>query len=174
MGRIGLIRQIIILAVVVGIRLWVRQDWVGNLVLMTGWVIGYALSEVDQLFYVAMCNPQELTCQRIRSEVSHHNFKNAWGLLNETRFERNRLPIHNVLTGVVVAVMGVWIVGSAGSLLASGVVVGLGTKLFVEFLFGDKKNWFWIFTREFSIGEIRVIGGIWGLLVLISLIGLVR
>ncbi len=174
MGRIGLIGQIVILAVVVGIRLWVRQDWVGNLVLVAGWVIGYALSEIDQLFYVAMCNPQELTCQRIRSEISQRNFKNAWGLLQETRFERNKLPIHNVLTGVVVAVLGVWIVSSVGSALASGVVVGLGTKLFVEFLFGDKKNWFWIFAREFDIREVRVVGGVWGLLVLISLIELVR
>ncbi len=142
--------------------------------LVVGWAIGHVLAEVDQLFYVAMCNPQELTCQRIRSEISQRNFKNAWGLLQETRFERNKLPIHNVLTGVVVAVLGVWIVSSVGSALASGVVIGLGVRLFVEFLFGDKKKWFWIFAREFSIGEIRVIGGIWGLLLLTSLVGLVR
>lgn len=159
---------------IVALGFFLKRNWLGSVLLGVGWIIGDVLSEIDQLFYVVMCNPQELTCQRIRSEVSHRNFKNAWGLLNETRFERNRLPIHNVLTGVVVAVMGVWIVSSAGSILASGVVVGLGVKLFVEFLFGDKKNWFWIFAREFSIGEVRVVGGVWGLLLLISLIGLVR
>ena len=163
---------------VVFIRLMSRMGQMGliwgEVWLVVGWVIGDLMSEIDQLFYVAMCNPQELTCQRIRFEVSHRNFKNAWGLLQETRFERNRLPIHNVLTGVVVAVMGVWIVSSAGSALAFGVVVGLGIKLFVEFLFGDKKNWFWVFAREFTVGEVRVVGGIWGLLVLISLIGLIR
>lgn len=159
---------------IVALSFFLKRNWLGSLLLGVGWIIGDLMSEIDQLFYVAMCNPQELTCQRVRSEIEKREWRNAWGILKSTTGERTRLPIHNMLTAMVVAVLGVWIVSSAGSILASGVVVGLGTKLFVEFLFGDKKSWFWIFTREFSIGEIRVVGGVWGLLLLISLIGLVR
>ncbi len=145
-----------------------------NLWLVAGGVVGGALAEADHLFYIAVCNPQELTCQRVRQELGARNWRSAWDLLRRTAGERTKLPIHNILTGLVVAVLGLWVVSSAGSLLASGVVVGLGVRLFTEFLSGDKKNWFWVFAREFSVGEIRVIGGIWGLLLLISLIGLVR
>lgn len=166
--------RILVIVGVVGVRLLFRQDWLGNALLVVGWLVGYALAEADQLFYVVVCNPQELTCQRVRHEIDTRNWRNAWGILKSTVAERTRLPIHNILTAMVVAVLGVWVVSSAGSVLASGVVVGLGVRLFTEFLAGDKKSWFWVFAREFSIEEVRVVGGVWGLLLLISLVGLVR
>lgn len=144
--------------------------------LVVGGIIGSALAEADHLFYVVMCNPLELSCQRIRQKLEVRNWKEAWELIKATSGERTRLPVHNILTALVVAVLGVWVVSSGGSLLASGVVVGLGVRLFSEFLSSgeNKKNWFWIFAREFSIGEMRVMGGIWGALLLISLAGLIR
>ena len=166
--------RVLVIAVVVAVRVWFKQDWLGSLWLVAGWVVGYVLAEADHLFYVAVCNPQELTCQRVRREVQNKNWKNAWGILRSTSGERTRLPIHNILTGLVVAVLGLWVVSSVGSALASGVVVGLGVRLFTDFLSGDKKNWFWVFAREFGKSEINIIGGIWGLLLLVSLVGLVR
>ena len=175
MGRVGLIGRMSVLVGVVGLRLVMKQDWVGSLWLVAGWIVGYALAEADHLFYVAVCNPQELTCQRVRHEIlDTRNWRNAWGILKATSEERTRLPIHNVLTGVIVAVLGLWVVSSGGSLLASGVVVGLGVRLFTEFLSGEKKNWCCVFAREFSSGEVWVVGGIWGVLQLISVVGLVR
>ena len=79
-----------------------------------------------------------------------------------------------MLTGLIVAVLGWWVVNSVGSMLAAGVVVGLGVRLFTEFLAGNKKSWFWVFAREFSVGEVWVVGGVWGVLQLISVVGLVR
>lgn len=169
-----LMLRVFIIAILVGVRVWFKQDWLGSLLLVIGWVIGNLLAEADHVFYVAVCNPQELTCQRVRREVQNKNWKNAWGILKSTSGERTRLPIHNILTGLVVAVLGLWVVSSVGSLLASGVVVGLGIRLFSEFLSGDKKSWFWIFAREFGTNEINIIGGVWGLLLVVSLIGLVR
>jgi len=175
MGRIGLVVQILVLALVVGLRLWVRQDWVGSALLALGWILGNLLAELDHVSYVIVCNPQELTCQRVRHEILEtRNLRNAWGILQSTKGERTRLPIHNILTAVVVAVLGLWVVSSVGSVLASGVVVGLGVRLFSEFLSGPRENWFWLFAREFGMGEIRVVGGVWGLLLAISLVGLVR
>ena len=62
------------------------------------------------------------------------------GILKSTTAERTRLPVHNILTAMVVAVLGVWVVSSAGSMLASGVVVGLGVRLFTEFLAGGQEK----------------------------------
>ncbi|KKU28753.1 MAG: hypothetical protein UX80_C0024G0024 [Candidatus Amesbacteria bacterium GW2011_GWA2_47_11b] len=166
MGQIGLIGQIVLM---IGIAGWTRSWW-----LAVGWIIGYALAEADHLFYVAVCNPQELTCQRVRQELGARSWKSAWELLRRTAGERTRLPIHNVLTGLIVAVLGWWVVNSVGSMLAAGVVVGLGVRLFTEFLAGNKKSWFWVFAREFSVGEVWVVGGVWGVLQLISVVGLVR
>ena len=169
------IARILIVAAIVAIRLIGRIGQIGdNIWLVAGWIIGYALAEADHLFYVAVCNPQELACQRIRTKLETRNWRDAWALMRETAGERTRLPIHNVLTGVIVAGLGIWVVSSGGSLLASGVVVGLGVRLFTDFLSGGKKNWFWIFAREFSVGEVWVVGGVWGVLQLISVVGLVR
>ena len=170
MSRIGLIGQIVVLATVLG----ARGQGLSSVWLMVGWVIGYALAEADHLFYVAMCNPQELSCQRIRQKLEIRSWKEAWELIKATSGERTRLPVHNILTGLVVTVLGLWIVSSVGSMLAAGVVVGLGVRLFTEFLTGDKKKWFWVFAREFSVGEVGGVGGGWGVLLAISLIGLVR
>ena len=173
--RIG--REIGVVGLVVAARLVFKQDWVGSALLALGWILGNLLAELDHVSYVIVCNPQELTCQRVRHEILEtKNWRNAWGILQSTKGERTRLPIRNILTALIVAVLGMWVVSSVGSMLASGVVVGLGVRLFTEFLSSaeDKKNWFWVFAREFSIGEVRVIGGVWGLLLVISLVGLVR
>ncbi len=163
-----------VVGLVVAVKLLFRQDWVGSTFLLLGWILGNLLAELDHVSYVIVCNPQELTCQRVRQELGVRSWKSAWELLRRTAGERTRLPIHNILTGLVVAVLGVWIVSSAGNVLTLGVVVGLGVRLFTDFWSSNKKDWFWMFAREFSIGEIRVIGGIWGLLLLISLVGLIR
>lgn len=161
--------------VIIALSFFLKRNWLGSLLLGLGWIIGDLMSEIDQLFYVAMCNPQELTCQRIRSEVSHRNFKNAWGLLNETRFERNRLPVHNVLTGVVVALMGLWFVSSSGGVLAIGVVAGLSVKLLVEFWQAkDWHKWYWLFAREFAESEHKAVKYVWTGLVVLQLVGLLR
>lgn len=175
LGFMAWIARISAIVVIVGMRLLFKHDWLGSAFLAVGWMIGYVLAEADHLFYIAMCNPQELTCQRVRHEVLEtKNWRGAWGILQSTKGERTKLPVHNVLTAVIVAVLGIWVVSSAGSLLASGVVVGLGVRLFTEFLSGDKNKWFWVFAREFSVEEIRAIGGVWGLLLVISLVGLMR
>ncbi len=167
--------RIAIVAIVVVLRLVINQDWIGNLLLVFGWIIGYALVEADHWFYVVVCNPQELTCQRIRSEVAQKNWRNAWGLLQETAASRNRLPIHNILTAFIVTVMAIWLVSSQGNLLAAGVVTGLAIRLFTEFLSDTNySRWYWLFSREFNPLENKVIKYVWGALLLVNLLFLVR
>lgn len=176
------VRSLIVLALMV-IRItkdylaggWGTVGWEVNLWLVLGWTGGYWLSDVDDLFYVYLCNPQELTCQRIRLEVQRKDWRNAWGLLAATRLERLRLPVHNVLTGLVVAVMGLWMVTSGGSVFASGVVLGLGVRLFIGILIDTNyKRWYWVFARDFAEHEHRVVVGIWGLLLALQAVFLLR
>jgi hypothetical protein len=169
------IARIGIVALVVVLRLLLREDWMGNLLLVLGWILGYALVEADHLFYVAVCNPQELTCQRIRHEMAQKNWRNAWGLLQETADQRNRLPVHNILTAFILTVMGIWLVTSGGNLLAVGIVTGLAIRLFSEFVADPNyPRWYWLFSRDFNPGENKLMKYLWGSLLLLELLFLVR
>jgi hypothetical protein len=138
--------------VMAGIGNW---RWWEEIWLVLGWMVGWLLAEIDDVLYVAMGNPQELTSQRVKKELTAGNFIGAWNLLQATRGERtSRMPVRNALTLLVMAIIGVWIVTSNGSPLGSGVVLGLSTRLLTEFLAEkDKNKWFWIFSREFSRNE---------------------
>lgn len=164
-----------IIVLVVGIRVILHQDYLGNALLVGGWILGYVLAEADDWFYVAVCNPQELSCQRIRHEVSVRNWRNAWGLLKSTTGERQKLPIHNVVTAAVVTAAGVWLVTSGGNTLAQGLVIGLEIRLFLD-LMSDANfgRWYWVFSRQFSPTENKTIKILWGILLSIQLLFLVR
>lgn len=137
--------------IVGGIFYW---RWGDDILVVAGWIIGWLLADLDDIFYVMVCNPQELTCQRVKGLLAGKNYKEAWKLLRETRGERNQLPVRNVLTGTIVMILGIWIVTSNGSALGSGVVLGLGVRLLAELLAErDWKKWYWIFAREFSQSE---------------------
>jgi hypothetical protein len=125
-----------------------------DLSLLAGWILGWLLAEADHVLYATMCNPQELTCQRVRAEMGKKDWRRAWQLLQETKFERTKLPVRNVLTGFVMTGLGIWVVTSSGSLLAAGLVFGFGIRLFSELLTDtDYKKWYWVFAREFSESE---------------------
>lgn len=165
----------IVLGLVLVVRFVTGLNYVGNILLAVGWGIGYLLAEADHFFYVLVCNPQELSCQRVRSEIDKRQWKNAWGLLQKTAGERIRMPIHNVLTGLIVVVMAIWIVTSSGSLLASGVAVGLSVRLLIEFWqVGDFRKWYWLFAREFSVNENKIVKWVWSGLTILCCIFLLR
>lgn len=164
-----------IIVLVVGLRLVIRQDWISNLLLVLGWGVGYILAGADHWLYVAVCNPQELSCQRIRHEINQKNWRNAWGLLQSTTAERTNLPVHNILTAFVVATLGIWMVTSSGSPVAVGIVLGLQIKLLSEFMMdGNANRWFWMFSREFSAKEHQIAKVVWSILLLIQLVVIVR
>lgn len=148
-----------------------RPSWL----LGIGLIIGYFLAELDHVFYAFVCNPHELTCQRVKSHISQNNWKAAWFLLQETMGERTNLSIHNVVTGLLLAVLGIWIVSSSGSLLASGAIVGLGFRLLTQLIWEKNYNkWYWLFKRKFSNVENRTVQIVWAALLLLQLSSLIR
>ncbi len=165
----------VVLGLVLVVRFVTGLNYVGNILLAGGWVIGYYLADIDHLFYALVCNPQELSCMRVKNELANHRWRSAWQMLRSTVGERTRMPIHNVLTGLIVAVMGVWIVTSAGSLIASGVAVGLSVRLLIEFWqAGDYRKWYWLFAREFSVNEDKIVKWVWTGITIICCIFLLR
>lgn len=169
-----LVRFIVVLGVV-GVRLIWHQNWIGETFLVLGWLGGYMLGELDQLFYVAVCGPQELSCQRVRTEFMHKNWRGGWQLLRQTAGERTRLPMHNILTAGVVTILGLWLVTSNGNLFAIGVVTGLAIRLFSEFIADPNYGkWYWLIAREFSSRENRIVTYVWGGLLALHLFWVIR
>ncbi len=141
--------------------------WWGDLLLVVGWIIGWFLAEADHLFYATMCNPHELTCQRVRTEIGNKNWRNAWGILKQTESERTRLPIRNILTAFVMTGVGLWLVTSGASLLAAGTCFGFSIRLFSEILSdNDHQKWYWLFARKFEEVEHRGLMIAWGLILI--------
>ena len=154
-------------------------DWlsivVDKLFFVVGWGIGYLLAEADDMFYATVCSPQELTCQRVKSEMTQRNWKNAWGILKSTKGERTKLPIKNMLTAYVIAIVGVWVATSSRSVLAGGIVLSLGVRLFIDAIKErDFTKWYWVFARPFSMKEHRILMGVWGLLLAVQFFVLLR
>lgn len=128
----------------------------GEGLLALGWILGQILVELDHVFYAGVCNPQELTCQRVKKEVEAKNWKKAWQILQETKGEREKMPVRNMLTVAVILGMGIWIISSNPSFLAMGVLLGMTTRLLGEILAEKNyKKWYWLFAREFNETEHR-------------------
>lgn len=155
---------IAILIVIVIVRRSLGDIWLG-----VGWILGYFASELDQIFYATVCNPHELSCQRVQSEIAKRDWKNAWRMLQDSKSERSKLPIHNIVTGLVLGVLGVWLVTSSLSLLASGLVIALGIKLFLDFVLDKNQiDWYWLLSKPLRLKEI------WVAIIVLQLFLLVR
>lgn len=148
---IVLLRLVLNLA---GVGDW--RFWLGLALLVVGWVIGWWLCEIDHVMYAYACDPNSPTCSMVRTYIKNRQWRAAWEALEKTSGERFKLPIRNILTMLVVAGVGVWVVTSSGSLLGSGVVLGLGGRLLLELAMEvDYKKWYWVFARQFALVEHR-------------------
>ena len=136
--------------------------WWTDFLLVVGWLIGWGLAELDHLFYALVCDPKEVSCQRVKREIDLKRWKSAWGILESTKGERQRLPVRNVLTVAVLAVTGIWMASSSASFVGLGTVLGLSGRLFMEAMAEKKyQKWYWVFKREFSLTEHRLFMVVW-------------
>ena len=123
---------------------WLDYAW-----LITGWILGWLLVEANK--YAV-------------------NIKGVEAFLTE--WER---AIRNVVTGLVLAILGVWVASSSNSLLAGGLVFGMGMRLWSEYFYsGEWKKWYWIIAREISETEHKIFTAVWGFILLIEWLILVR
>ena len=135
--------------------------------LLVGWILGWLLADSDHWFYALVCNPHELSCQRVKGELGKKDLKNAWAILVETAHERTQLPIRNVLTAFVMTGVGVWLTMSYGSLIAVGLCLGFAVRLFSEVLAEpDYQKWYWVFSRKFAASEHKGLMIGWGIVLI--------
>ena len=170
--RLGIFIGLIVIRIVLGIRNTTLANLLlQNLVLTIGLGIGFVMPELDHWLYALMCNPQELACMRVKGEMAAGRFRSAWTMLQETKGERTKLPVHNALTGLIVAVMGLWLVTSLGNLLAEGLVFGLSINLLSDYWWdADHAKWYWLIARPITATEDKIVKWVWTGLVVIQLL----
>jgi hypothetical protein len=173
---------VIPILVIAAIRLYnhytgglLSRIWFDDLLLVAGWVMGWFLAEADYWFYALVSNPQEMTSQKVRQELKNRSWKKAWEILSNTKNELTELPIRNVLTAFVITGVGMWVISSSSSMLASGLCLGFSIKLFSEMVVDKNyKSWYWLFAREFTESENRGLLVAWGAVLLWQLSILMR
>lgn len=99
--------------------------WVGG-------VLGSIIPELDQLLYIFLINPQELSSQRVIYLIKNRNFTGALRLIIETKSERHNLIFHSDTFLVVSGILFIWILSSSGSILGFGIVLGLLLDLLLD------------------------------------------
>lgn len=130
------------------------QLWIVDIVLLLGWAIGCVLAESDKVFYLGMCKPEDPKCLMVKTYLKNKQWKAAWQSLKQVDVEGQKFPIKNILTTIVIAGLGIWVISSSGSSLGAGVVYGLYTQLILGLITDkNRKNWFWVIAREFSANE---------------------
>lgn len=158
-----------ILGLVVLIKILGGKFGVESILLGIGWGLGFILADLDHLLYILVTNAHELTSLRIKQMFTNRDWKAIWQEIENTKSERMQMAVHNVVTGLVLSGVGLWLVTSSGSLLASGLVVSLGIKLFIEFAVDrDSGKWYWLLPRPMRLKEV------WAALLALQLLLLVR
>ncbi|HJZ06176.1 hypothetical protein A2634_01890 [Candidatus Amesbacteria bacterium RIFCSPHIGHO2_01_FULL_48_32] len=136
--------------------------FLNNLVLFVGWAIGYFLSDLDDWYYALITRPHELDSQRVVGLLKTGKWREAREMVMVTRSSREKLPVHNILTGLVVGIVGWWVISSSGSFLGAGVVLGLSVRLWIGLVHEtDYQKWYWVFARKFTATENRIVVWMW-------------
>jgi hypothetical protein len=140
---------------------------------MTGGLLGVGLSVVDRLLYVYWLQPQEHLSIHIQSLVKQKRFGDALVVLWYRQDEQKRLIGRGILFLVTWVPVTYYVMSSSGSVIATGMVMGLGLSLVWEMVSLWHKpsqlqqRFFWQLKRDFTLKEMRI--GLGGFIALFGL-----
>lgn len=162
-------------AVVVGWRAFAVAGWqfvVGNIV-----AVGLLL--VDKIVYAWWLYPFEQSSIQIQYWMRKKDLKAVLGLLVHGRLNQHKLMLKSVGFAVIWVLLAIFVASSTGSVVAMGIVMGLGFDLAWSIV-RDWKNpavlgaWYcWQIKRAMSEKEVRWCGGIFVMLWLLFVVRLV-
>jgi len=145
--------------------------------LWMGGLLGLAFVYVDRLLHVYMTRPQEQLSLYVKHFIQQKNYRQALQLLAQRGDEQRFLMIRSVIFMIAFAPLAFYVITSTGSLIAVGMIMGIGLYLLYELLSHLKdleklKLWlFWPIKRAVTDTETQVaVYGFAFLFVLLSLL----
>jgi hypothetical protein len=110
-----------------------RWHWHWDLIgLWLGGLIGSFLLEVDELLYVFVIYPQELTSMRVKRLLQERRFKDACVLFLDTQEERTKLVFRSALFQSFFYVFCFFVLTSTEGLFGAGLVMAMALQLVRE------------------------------------------
>ncbi len=121
-----------------------RTDWMVDLMLLAGWVLGLLIVDIEKY--------------PLQKYIKGLNINPA------------RPAVRNVLTCVVITVVGLWVISSSIGAIGWTMVWAVGVRLWSE-LWKEKnyEKWYWIFDRKFSVKQHQVFMIVWAVVLLFQL-----
>jgi hypothetical protein len=144
------------------IYLHYREMWLGWVI---GMVLALGLSIFDRLLYVFWLKPYEQLSIQIQYWIKRRDVVAAWSLLAERGNEQTRLVLRSAGFAILWPVLMIYVLTTTGSIVAVGIMVGLGLDLVVSIIADWEKpqqiaSWFcWQIKRPFSNHEVQTIAG---------------
>lgn len=97
-----------------------------------GGILGTLLPDIDHLIYVFFLQPQDLTSQRVSSDLQKGDWKKSLNLLYLTRSERMGLIFHTVTFQLIFLVLTFLMMSSSSSLFGKGLVLAFSLHLLID------------------------------------------
>jgi len=142
----------------------IRWQWdLGVVWLFGGGLIGILFEYVDRLVYVYVVAPKEKLCVHVKRLVEKKRYKEVVGVLKTRGFSERRLPMRSVIFMAAWVPMAFFLVTSTGSMLAIGLVMGVGLHLLYDVLLDwyhprrIKKWLLWPIARPVSDREVKIV-----------------
>ena len=138
-----------------------RLDW-GLIWWWLGGILGVLMDYADRLVYVYYVKPNDPLSLAIKRLVKKRKYKISYIAFQNRGFEQQHLALHSILFLIVWIVIALYVITSSGSMLAAGLILGLGLQLLFDML-KDYQNskklkaWlFWQIKRPISDTELKV------------------
>jgi hypothetical protein len=148
---------------------------------LVGNIIAWGLKLVDRFVYAWWLYPYEQSSIQIQYWTRKRDVKAVLGLLTSGQLQQQRLIFKSLGFAVMWVLLAAYVASSTGSIMAMGIVMGLGFDLgwsiVKDWKYPDKLgSWFcWQIKRQMSIREVRRFGalfvGFWWLFVLRLILG---
>jgi len=115
--------------------------------LFIGGILGTILPDLDHFFYVFFFRPYELTSQRVIYLFQNKQFKKAFELLLETRYERTKQVFHWVYFQIIFLILAFLVMTSSGNIFGAGLILAFSLHYLVDELcdfleIGNLDTWF--------------------------------
>jgi len=141
-----------------------RWQWSLSLVwFWLGGALGMLFIYLDRLIYIYWTRPHEQLSEHLRHLLESKRFRESLTLIDQRQAEQRQLVSKSVLFMAAWAAASLFIITSAASLLATGFVLGIGLRLFLDIVKDIRhllrlKDWlFWPIKRAVTLEETKIV-----------------
>jgi hypothetical protein len=163
-----------------GISVFVWPNYRAILLWFVGGLLSFLFGYVDRMLYVYVTRPEESLSLAVQHLIKARHYQAALRLLRHRGYEQRRLMGKSVVFMAAFIPFGFYVLTSTGSLLAIGLLLGIGLHLLIDIgrLRTNREalvqQLFWPIKRTISEIELKSVVGIYILVFLLFSVSMIR